>query len=108
MLNMNAILLVQLLKRRNRFMKAIMTVSAHDRVGIIASVCTLLSDMGVNILDLNQTVMQGIFTMTLLVDTSTSTLSFDDIRSAVIKRGESENLIIHIQRSDIFDAMHRV
>ena len=89
-------------------MKAIMTVSAHDRVGIIASVCSLLSDMGVNILDLNQTVMEGIFTMTLLVDTSTSELSFDDIRSAVIKRGESENLIIHIQRSDIFDAMHRV
>ena len=89
-------------------MKAIMTVSAHDRVGIIASVCTLLADMGVNILDLNQTVMEGIFTMTLLVDTSTSTHSFDDIRTAIIERGESENLIIHIQRTDIFDAMHKV
>ena len=89
-------------------MKAIMTVSAHDRVGIIACVCSLLAEMSVNILDLNQTVMQGIFTMTLLVDTSTSSLSFDDIRSAVIKRGETENLIIHIQRTDIFDAMHRV
>ena len=89
-------------------MKAIMTVSAHDRVGIIASVCSLLSDMGVNILDLNQTVMEGIFTMTLLVDTSTSSHSFDEIRTAITERGESENLIIHIQRTDIFDAMHRV
>ena len=89
-------------------MKAIMTVSAHDRVGIIAGVCTLLSDMGVNILDLNQTVMQEIFTMTLLVDTSTSTHTFDEIRTAITKRGEAENLIVHIQRTDIFDAMHRV
>ena len=89
-------------------MKAIMTVSAKDRVGIIASVCTLLSDMGVNILDLNQTVMEGIFSMTLLVDTSTSSHSFDEIRTAIISRGESENLIIHIQRADIFEAMHRV
>lgn len=85
-----------------------MTVSAHDRVGIIASVCSLLSDMGVNILDLNQTVMEGIFTMTLLVDTSTSSHSFDEIRTAITERGESESLIIHIQRTDIFDAMHRV
>lgn len=89
-------------------MKAIMTVTALDRVGIIANVCSLLADMGVNILDINQTVMEGIFTMTLLVDTSTSSHTFDDIRSALIQRGETEKLNIHIQRADIFDAMHKV
>ncbi|MBR0150826.1 MAG: ACT domain-containing protein [Synergistaceae bacterium] len=89
-------------------MKAIMTVTAHDRVGIIAGVCSLLAEMGVNILDLNQTVMEGIFTMTLLVDTSTSAHTFDEIRSALIARGEEESLNIHIQRADIFEAMHRV
>ena len=85
-----------------------MTVTTKDRVGIIAGVCTLLADMGVNILDLNQTVMEGIFTMTLLVDTSTSTHTFEEIRTALIERGESEQLNIHIQRADIFEAMHRV
>ena len=85
-----------------------MTVTAKDRVGIIASVCSLLASMSVNILDINQTVMQGIFTMTLLVDTSTSQNSFDEIRSALIQRGEAEDLKIHIQREDIFNAMHRV
>ncbi|MBR0095222.1 MAG: ACT domain-containing protein [Synergistaceae bacterium] len=89
-------------------MKAIMTVTARDRVGIIASVCSLLASMSVNILDINQTVMQGIFTMTLLVDTSTSQNSFDEIRTALINRGEAEDLKIHIQREDIFNAMHRV
>ena len=85
-----------------------MTVTAQDRVGIIASVCSLLASMEVNILDINQTVMQGIFTMTLLVDTSTSKNTFDEIRTALINRGETENLNIHIQRADIFNAMHRV
>ena len=89
-------------------MKAIMTVTAKDRVGIIASVCSLLASMDVNILDINQTVMEGIFTMTLLVDTSTSNHNFDEIKSALIQRGESEELVIHIQRADIFNAMHRV
>ena len=89
-------------------MKAIMTVLAADRVGIIANVCTLLAGMQVNILDLSQTVMDGLFTMTLLVDTSTSTKSFDEIRSALIERGEAEELKIHIQRADIFNAMHRI
>ena len=89
-------------------MKAIMTVTAKDRVGIIASVCSLLASMDVNILDINQTVIEGIFTMTLLVDTSTSKNTFDEIRSALIQRGETEQLNIHIQRADIFNAMHRV
>lgn len=73
-------------------MKAIMTVTAQDRVGIIAGVCSLLADMGVNILDISQTVMQGIFTMTLLVDTSTSSHTFDEIHSALLKRGETEQI----------------
>ena len=85
-----------------------MTVLAKDRVGIIASVCTLLSEMEVNILDLSQTIMDGIFTMTLLVDTSTSQHSFDEIRSALIERGEQENLKIRISREDIFNAMHKI
>ena len=89
-------------------MKAIMTVTAPDRVGIIAGVCSLLADMGVNILDLSQTVMEGVFTMTLLVDTSTSQHTFDEIRTAITERGEKEELTIHIQRADIFEAMHRV
>ena len=89
-------------------MKAVITVSGHDRVGIIADVCTLLSDLGVNILDLSQTVMQGIFTMTLLVDTSTSSHTYDEIRDAVSQKGEAMHMVIHLQREDIFDAMHRV
>lgn len=89
-------------------MKAIMTVIGPDRVGIIAGVSTLLASMNVNILDLSQTIMDGIFTMTLLVDTSTSERSFDEISAALTAKGEETGLSIRIQRRDLFTAMHRI
>ena len=64
--------------------------------------------MSVNILDLSQTIMDGIFTMTILVDTSTSQYGFEEIRTALSEKGESANLTIRIQRADIFNAMHRI
>ncbi len=89
-------------------MKAIVSVFARDRIGIIADVCVLISSMSVNILDLNQTIMNGFFTMVMLVDTSTTDTPFDEIRAALETEGEKLGLDIRIQREDIFDAMHKV
>ena len=89
-------------------MKAIVSVFSKDRIGIIADVCTLLAGMQVNVLDLSQTIMDGMFTMVTLVDTATSDLAFDQIQQKLAKGGEDLGLEIRIQREDIFDAMHRI
>ncbi len=89
-------------------MKAIVTVTGKDTVGIIAGVCTELANLGVNILDINQTVMDGFFVMNMLVDLSTSTLSYDLVRDSLDAKGVQMGLTIRIQREDIFNAMHRV
>lgn len=89
-------------------MRAIVTVTGPDRVGIIAEVCTLLAQKRVNIVDISQTVMQEFFTMTMLTDTSASTESFDAISAALDRKGEEMGLSIRIQREDIFDAMHKI
>ena len=89
-------------------MKAIISVFSKDRIGIIADVCVLVSSMNVNILDLNQTIMDGFFTMVMLVDTGTSELPFPEIRDRLETGGDKLGLSIRIQREDIFDAMHRV
>ena len=60
-------------------MKAIVTVVGKDRIGIIASVCTLLAHYQVNILDISQTVMQGYFTMMMAVDTAKSEIPFAEL-----------------------------
>ena len=89
-------------------MKAIVSVFSKDRIGIIADVCVLVSSMRINILDLNQTIMEGFFTMVMLVDTATSDKPFDEIRATLESEGEKQGLSIRIQREDIFDAMHRI
>jgi ACT domain-containing protein len=89
-------------------MKAIVSVFSKDRIGIIADVSTLLASMQVNILDLTQTIMNGFFTMVMLVDTSTTDKTFDEVRSVLEEEGKKLSLDIRIQREDIFDAMHRI
>jgi ACT domain-containing protein len=89
-------------------MRAIVTVIGKDTVGIIANVCTLLAQKGVNILDISQTVMQEYFTMIMLVDTSSCSISFSELSNVLKEDGEKEGLSIRIQREDIFNAMHRI
>ena len=89
-------------------MKAIITVIGKDTTGIIAAVCTLLAEKKINILDISQTVMDGFFTMTMLVDLSASTVAFADVSDALTAKGEEMGLSIRIQREDIFDLMHRI
>ena len=89
-------------------MKAIVSVFSKDRIGIVADVCTLLAKMRVNVLDLSQTIMDGMFTMVALVDTATSDLTFDQIQGTLSQGGDDMGLSIRIQREDIFDAMHKI
>jgi ACT domain-containing protein len=88
--------------------KAIVTVVGKDRIGIIASVCTLLANYQVNILDISQTVMQGYFTMMMAVDTAKSEIPFAELAKKLDAKGEEMGMSIRLQREDIFEAMHRV
>ena len=89
-------------------MKAIVTVVGKDRVGITAGVCTALAEFNVNVLDINQTVMDEFFFFLMLVDTTSCTCSYEDLRQALDAKGEAMGLSIRIQREDIFHAMHRI
>ena len=89
-------------------MKAIVTVVGKDRVGIIANVCTALANYNVNVLDINQTVMQGYFTMMMAVDVSGCNIPLADLVTEMAQKGEDMGLSIRVQREDIFQAMHRI
>ena len=89
-------------------MRAIVTVIGKDQVGIIASVCALLAEHNVNVLDISQTIRQEYFTMIMLVDASQADLPFADLVVALEEAGKARDLVIHAQREDIFNAMHRI
>ena len=89
-------------------MKAVVTVVGKDRVGIIANVCTALAGFGVNVLDINQTVMQGYFTMMMVVEVSMCNVPLAELVTKMDELGREMGLSIRVQREDIFEAMHRI
>ena len=89
-------------------MKAIVTVVGKDQVGIIAGVCNTLADSRINVLEISQTIMEGYFTMMMVVDLAACETPFDQLRTILKDYGEGRGLSIRIQREDIFDAMHKL
>ena len=89
-------------------MKAIVSVFAKDAKGITAYVTSLLAQQEINILDISQTLMQEYFAMIMLVDLSDCPLPFNELADLLKAKGFERNLDIHIQRQDIFEAMHRI
>lgn len=89
-------------------MKAVVTVVGKDQVGIIAAVCNVLAGYNVNVLDISQTVMQGYFTMMMVVDVSGCTVPVAQLCQDVEQAGKERGLSIRVQREEIFQAMHQI
>ena len=88
--------------------KAIITVVGKDTVGIIAKVCTYLSDHKINILDISQTIVQGYFNMMMIVDITNLEGEFGQMAQELEVLGEDIGVKVKIQREEIFTKMHRI
>lgn len=88
--------------------KAIITVVGKDSVGIIAKVCTHLSEQNINILDISQTIVSGYFNMMMIVDISKANGTVAQLNSQLAALGEEISVTIKLQLEDIFTSMHRI
>ena len=88
--------------------KALISVTGLDATGIIASVSTKLAELNINILDITQTILGGYFTMMMVVDMDGANMEFAAVDEALQPIRDNMKMTIHIQRMDIFDAMHRI
>lgn len=88
--------------------KAIITVVGKDQVGIIAKVCTYLSNNQVNILDISQTILDQYFNMMMIVDLNNSTKDFSLLSEELDHLGNEMSLKIKLQKEEIFNMMHRI
>ena len=59
-------------------MKAVISVTGKDGVGIVAKVSTLCAEYGVNIIDISQTVLDGYFAMILIAQADELQIPFGD------------------------------
>ena len=88
--------------------KVIITVVGKDTVGIIAKVCTYLSEGSVNVLDISQTIVSGYFNMMMIVDMANATASFAEISDQLDALGEEICVTIKCQKEEICEMMHRI
>ncbi|MDO4541280.1 MAG: ACT domain-containing protein [Bacillota bacterium] len=88
--------------------RIIITVIGSDKVGITAKVTAVLAKNNINILDINQTIMQDIFTMIMLCDMENATVELVALQEELNKAGEEIGMKIQAQHEDIFTYMHRI
>ena len=89
-------------------MKCIITVLGTDKVGIIAKVCTYLSEVNINILDISQSIVSGYFNMMMIVDADKASKSLEAFTDDLIEIGNNLGVKITVQHEDIFNCMHRI
>ena len=92
----------------NELKKAVVSVLGNDQKGIIAKVANILYEHDVNIMDISQTIVSGLFSMVMVVDVSSEHCNFDAVNQELHDLGEELGLQIRIQRHEIFDAMHHI
>lgn len=89
-------------------MKAVITVLGKDSVGILSKVSTVCAEVGANIIEVTQSVLQDMFAMIMLAEIDNTSVPFDELGKRMDKLGEENNLKIHVMHEDIFNSMHKI
>jgi ACT domain-containing protein len=89
-------------------MKAVITVVGADRTGILALISSACASAQANILDVSQTIVDGIFTMTMIADMDQLEGSFEQFAADMEALGEANALAVKVMNQAIFKAMHTI
>lgn len=89
-------------------MRAVITVVGKDMVGILAKISGICAEKNVNILEVTQSILQDMFCMIMLADTSASSVDFTDLADELKACGAENNLAIHAMHEDLFNSMHKI
>ena len=89
-------------------MKAVISVTGKDGVGIVAKVSTKCAECGANIIDISQTVLDGYFAMIMITDVSALNMQFGDFVDYMAAAGKETGLQISTMHEDIFNSMHKI
>ncbi|MBQ6239084.1 MAG: ACT domain-containing protein [Firmicutes bacterium] len=89
-------------------MKGVISVVGEDHVGIIAGICTLLAESNVNVLDISQSITDGLFHMMMIVDMAQSDDEFHSLDMKLTECGKQLGVQVKLQSDTIFRSMHRI
>jgi ACT domain-containing protein len=89
-------------------MRCVITVVGKDTVGILSKVSEICASCNVNIVEVSQSILQDMFCMIMMADTSNATEDFTTFSEKLAKYGEDNGLSIHTMHEDIFNSMHKI
>ncbi len=89
-------------------MKAVITVTGKDKVGIIAMASAECAKYGANIIDISQTVMKEYFAMIMLAELDGLTVDFQTFNNEFKAEGEKCGVDVRVMHEDIFNTMHKI
>lgn len=89
-------------------MKAVISVIGKDKVGILALIANECADHNLNVLDVTQTIVDSMFTMTMIVDIDKMSISLNEFADKMEVLGKEKNLVIRCMHQDIFNSMHKI
>lgn len=89
-------------------MKAVITVTGKDSVGIIAHVASACAECDANIVDISQSVLKEYFAMIMLADIDKLNVDFSVFVDKLSALGKEKGLDIHTMHEDIFNTMHHI
>lgn len=87
-------------------MRAIITVIGKDTVGILAKTTNVVAKLNGNVAEVSQTILQGFFTMVMVIEIDKMDASLDEMKKLIEK--ELPTMDIHVMHENIFNAMHRI
>ena len=89
-------------------MKAVITVTGKDVVGIIAKVSAACAENQANIIDISQSVLDEYFAMIMVVEIDGIAVEFTRFVEKMEALGRENGLVIHTMHEDVFNAMHHI
>jgi len=87
-------------------MKAVVAVIGNDRVGILAKVSAALAEKNANIVEMTQSVLDGYFTMIVIVSIEEMTCSIDELQTYIKEKVDGMQVLV--MHENIFNSMHRI
>lgn len=89
-------------------MKAVISVIGKDKVGILAMIANECANYNMNVLDVSQTIVDSMFTMTMIVDIDGMNEALDVFNEHMEALGKEKGLVIRCMHQDIFNSMHKI
>ena len=89
-------------------MKAVISVIGKDKVGILAMIANECANYNLNVLDVTQTIVDSMFTMTMMDAIDELSISLNEFAEIMDFLCKDKNLVIRCMHQDIFNSMHKI